>query len=101
MKHEKISSEYQHEFEKPLERIQEDLFFRADNFRQEPWYNEFLLYTRIGSCQPAPEHVLEVQKALKLMGYPTHTAEHNGKVYIMPGDTHIEKYRTPDPRDEG
>ena len=27
--------------ETPLEDIREDVFFRADNFQDEPWYGEF------------------------------------------------------------
>ena len=48
---------------KPLTEITEDPFFRAK-----------------------PEHTLQVQKALKIMGYPTHTAEHDGKLYLAPGE---------------
>lgn len=77
---------YREELDKPLEEIKEDMFFRADNFRDEPWYGEFLLYTRIDVCQPAPEHALEVRKALKIMGYPTHTFEKDGKLYIASGE---------------
>ena len=72
--------------ETPLEDIREDVFFRADNFQNEPWYGEFQIYRNLGVCQPKPEHVLEVQKALKVMGYPTHTAEHDGKLYLAPGE---------------
>lgn len=76
---------YREEFKKPLEEIKEDIFFRADNFENEAWYGELLMYTRIGVCQPKPEHMLELQKALKILGYPTHTAERNGKAYLAPG----------------
>ena len=72
------------ELNKPLDEIKEDIFFRADNFKDEKWYGEFLLYTRIGVCQPSPEHSLEVQKALKIMGYSTRTSEKDGKLYILP-----------------
>ena len=91
MKHDEIVYQYRKEFEKPLAGIREDPFLRADNFREEAWYDEFLLYTRIGGCRPAPEHILEVQKALKLMGYPTHTAEHEGKLYVLPGEEHGQR----------
>ena len=76
--------------ETPLEEIQEDVFFRADNFQNEPWYDEFMIYRNLGVCQPRPEHALEVQKALKVMGYPTHTAERNGKTYLLPGEERAE-----------
>lgn len=100
MEHDEIVSEYRRELEKPLEEIREDPFFRADNFQEEPWYGAFLLYTRIGVCQPAPEHVLKVQKALKMMGYPTHTSERGGKVYVMPGEARSVKHRAQERSDE-
>ena len=76
--------------EKPLEEIQEDVFFRPDNFRGQPWYNDFMIYRNLGVCQPKPEHTLEVQKALKVIGYPTHTAVRNGKTYLLPGEGRAE-----------
>lgn len=82
---------YKEEFKKPLEEIKPDMFFRADNFQNEEWYGDVLIYTRIGVCQPSPEHALVVQKALKIMGYPTHTSEHKGKIYIIPGTDKSKK----------
>ena len=76
--------------ETPLEEIQEDSFFRADNFMYEPWYNEFMIYRNLGVCQPEPEYVLEVQKALKVMGYSTHVAERGGQLYLLPGEERSE-----------
>ena len=67
---------------KPLAEITEDPFFRADNFENQPWYDDFQMYLHIGVCQPKPEHALQVQKALKIMGYPTH----DGKLYLAPGE---------------
>ena len=80
--------------EKPLEDIREDMFFRADNFQDEPWYGDFQIYRNLGVCQPRPEHALEVQKALKVMGYPTHTAEQNGKLYLLPGEEQAKGTKT-------
>lgn len=80
--------------ETPLEDIREDVFFRADNFQNEPWYGEFQIYRNLGVCQPKPEHALEVQKALKVMGYPTHAAERNGKTYLLPGEKQPESAKT-------
>lgn len=80
--------------ETPLEDIREDVFFRADNFQNEPWYGEFQIYRNLGVCQPKPEHVLKVQKALKVMGYPTHAAERNGKTYLLPGEKQPESTKT-------
>ena len=79
--------------EKPLEEIQQDIFFRPDNFQNEPWYNDFQIYRNMDICQPKPEHSLEVHKALKVMGCPTHTAERNGKLYLLPGEERAEGER--------
>lgn len=81
-----ITVEYRAELAKPIEEIREDIFFRADNFQNEPWYGDFQLYLVIGVCEPAPEHVIEVRKALKLMGYPSHAVIGEGKTYILPGE---------------
>ncbi|UQT50062.1 hypothetical protein M5E87_11095 [Flavonifractor plautii] len=36
---------------------------------------------------PAPEeHALRVRKALKVMGYDTHTVSRDGRTYILPGE---------------
>ena len=77
---------YKTALSKPLDEIREDIFLRADAFEDAPWYEDFQLYTRIGTCCPKGEHAAELQKALKMMGYPTHTAERNGKTYILPGE---------------
>lgn len=77
---------YREEFKKPLEEIKEDIFFRADNFEGEAWYDDLMMYMRIGVCQPEPEHIPELQKALKIMGYHTHVMENREKPYLMPGD---------------
>ena len=82
---------YKGEFEKPLEAIKQDVFFRADNFQGEDWYDDFLLYTKIGVCQPKPEHALDVQKALKIMGYSTRTSEREGKIYVLPEASRSKK----------
>ena len=80
--------------ETPLEDIREDVFFRADNFQDEPWYGDFQIYRNLGVCQPKPEHALEVQKALKVMGYPTHAAERNGKTYQKKNEKQPESTKT-------
>lgn len=71
---------------KPIEAIREDIFFRPDNFRDEPWYEEFQIFLAIGVCQPPEEHALQIRKALKVMGFLTHTASREGKAYIFPGE---------------
>lgn len=78
---------YREELKKTLEDIKEDIFFRADNFEGEAWYDDLMLYMKIGVCQPEPEHIPELQKALKIMGYDTHVWETNRKPYLMPGDS--------------
>ncbi len=84
---------YQEKLQKPLEEIKEDIFFRTDNFRDEEWYEDIQLYTRIGMCQPKPKHMETVQKALKILGFCTHVANRNGKDYLVPGVKQINKQR--------
>jgi hypothetical protein len=76
---------YKEGLRRPLEEIREDIFFRAGGFQKEAWYGGFSAYIRLGICQPSPGHALEVQKALKRMGYSTRTSENKGKTYILPG----------------
>lgn len=75
---------YREEFKKPLEEIKQDIFFRADNFQHEDWYGDFMIYMNIGVCHPLREHSLEIQKALKIMGYKSRITEHDGETYIVP-----------------
>ena len=35
-----------------------------------------------------------MQKALKVMGYPTHAAGRNGKTYLLPGEKQPESTKT-------
>ena len=71
---------------KPIEKIRQDIFFRADNFQGEPWYDQFQIFLAIGVCQVPQEQALPVRKALKVMGYSTHAAIREGKTYILPGE---------------
>ena len=50
---------------KPIEDIRQDIFFRADNFREEPWYGQFRIFLAIGVCQVPQEEALPVRKRLK------------------------------------
>ncbi|MCI8792296.1 MAG: hypothetical protein HFG38_05745 [Eubacterium sp.] len=84
---------YQEELQKPLKEIKEDIFFRTDNFEFEEWYEDILLFTRIGTCQPKPEHMETVQKALKILGFCTHVVNRNGRDYLAPGERQIKKQR--------
>lgn len=72
-------------FEKSLDEIKEDIFFRPENFKDEKWYGDFRMFLAIGTCTPAKESLSEVQKALKIMGFLTHPKEHDGKNFLVPG----------------
>ena len=82
---------YESALDKPLEQISEDIFLRVDAFDDAPWYEEFQMFTHIGVCQPQPEHLVNVQKALKMMGYTTHLMERNGSTYVVPGEAPAQR----------
>ena len=83
---------YRDELNKPLEDIKEDIFFRADNFQNEKWYDDFQMFMTIGVCQPKEEHISMVQKALKIMGHSSHVSKKgNGMNYIVHGEAHNKK----------
>jgi hypothetical protein len=69
---------YRDELSKPLEDIKQDIFFRADNFRNEEWYHEFSMFMAIGICKPKEEHISLVQKALKIMGHDSCVSKKDG-----------------------
>ena len=79
-----FETEYRRIFETPLEEIQKDIFFRADNFQNEKWYRDLQIYMRAGTCKPDRECVNDLQKALKVLGYLTETKEHDGQLYLIP-----------------
>ncbi len=81
-----FEDEYRELMAKPIDEIREDIFFRYDNFRDEPWYEDFQMYLAIGVCTPSEEHALQVRKALKIMGYATHTTVRDGTTYVVPGE---------------
>ena len=81
-----FQDEYRALMAKPIEEIREDIFFRPDNFQEEPWYEDFQMFRAIGVCQPPEKYTLQVRKALKVMGYDTHTALREGKTFILPGE---------------
>lgn len=81
-----VAAWYREEFKKPLEEIYEDIFFRMDNFEGEEWYGDIEIYAGIGVCQPEPEHLETVQKALKILGYETYVINRDGKRYLLPGE---------------
>ena len=57
-----FEAEYRGLFEKPLEEIQQDIFFRADNFQNEKWYGELQIYLAIGICQTDRDCASDLQK---------------------------------------
>jgi len=80
-----VEDEYRELMAKPIDEIREDIFFRPDNFRDEPWYGDFQMYMAVGVCVPQEEYALQVRKALKIMGYDTHTTVQDGKTCVVPG----------------
>lgn len=87
-------SDYRTLFDRPIEEIQEDMLFRADNFQAEPWYGDLQLYLRIGVCQPDRKNIPNLQKALKVLGYPTAIKEKDGKPYLVPQRNAPEQTRS-------
>jgi len=81
-----FEDEYRALMVKPIDEIKEDIFFRYDNFRDEPWYENIQMYRAVGICVPAAEHALQVRKALKILGYATHTTVRDGTTYVVPGE---------------
>ena len=80
-----FQDEYRELMAKPIDEIKPDIFFRHDNFQDEPWYGDFQMYMAIGVCQPPEEYALQVRKALKVMGFLTHTVNRDGKTFVLPG----------------
>ena len=64
--------------------MKEDMFLRVDAFKDEPWYNDVALFTRIGVCKTKVEHAPDVYKALKQLGYSVGLKTKDGELYILP-----------------
>ena len=79
-----FEAEYRRIFETPLEEIKEDIFFRADNFQNEKWYGDLQIYRAIGVCKPEKDCVPDLQKALKVLGFPAQTREIDGDLFLVP-----------------
>ena len=62
----------------------EDMFLRVDAFKDKPWYGDVVLFTRIGTCKPKAEHVPEVCKALRQLGYAVRLKAKEGELYVFP-----------------
>lgn len=79
-----FETEYRKIFETPLEEIKEDIFFRADNFENETWYGDLQMYLAVGICKPDRGSMPDLQKALKVLGYPTQTNESGEELFLIP-----------------
>lgn len=79
-----FEAEYRRIFETPLEQIKEDVFFRADNFKNEKWYGDLQMYLAIGVCKPDRDCVADLQKALKVLGCNTRIRENDGEPFLLP-----------------
>lgn len=90
-----FEKEYRKIFEMPLEKIKEDIFFRADNFQREKWYGDLQMFMAIGVCKPNPENVSDLQKALKVLGYSTQTKKNENGLYLVP-QREMQKHRKRD-----
>lgn len=62
----------------------EDIFLRADSFKDEPWYDDLVLYTRIGVCKPKPVYAKDLNKALRQFGYGVTLKFKGGDLYVTP-----------------
>ena len=49
------------------------------------------------SATPPEEQALQVRKALKVVGYDTHTVSRGGRTYILPGEAR-QTAREPEPK---
>jgi hypothetical protein len=60
-----------------------DIFFRKDNFKDEPWYDEMLVFCAIGICKAEKKEYTEpIREALAKLGYETGVFTKNGADYI-------------------
>lgn len=50
-----------------------DPFFRKDNFKEEPWYNDLCIFTAIGVTEVDDKDTEAVRAALRKLGYETRT----------------------------
>ena len=83
----KLKSVYDYKFNDLLSfyaDAKEDIFLRADSFKDKPWYGDIALYTRIGVCKPKPIYAKEVCRALRQLGYGVTLKFKWGDLYVMP-----------------
>lgn len=62
----------------------EYIFLRIDSFKDEPWYDDLMLYTHIGACKPKPENCKAVCMALRQLGYGVTLKFRDGELYVKP-----------------
>lgn len=74
----------------------EDIFLRVDAFKDEPWYDDVALFTRIGVCKTKAENAPEVCKALNQLGYSVRLKTKDGELYVLPQQE--KKAKEPDAR---
>ena len=83
----KLKSVYDYKFNDLLSfyaDAKEDIFLRADSFKDKPWYGDIALYTRIGVCKPKPIYAKEVCRALRQLGYGVTLKFKGGDLYVTP-----------------
>ena len=84
----KLKSVYDYKFNDLLSfyaiGAKEDIFLRVDSFKNEPWYDDVALYTRIGVCKPKPIYAKEVCRALRQLGYGVTLKFKGGDLYVTP-----------------
>ena len=84
----KLKSVYDYKFNDLLSfyaiGAKEDIFLRVDSFKNEPWYDDVALYTRIGVCKPKHIYAKEVCRALRQLGYGVTLKFKGGDLYVTP-----------------
>lgn len=89
-----LDENIKNELAKTYDEVKEDIFLRKDVFKDEPWYGDIELYTRIGVCQPSQKDIFTVRKALKMLGYKTTFAEINGRPLVVSANARTKKSRS-------
>ena len=86
-----FNAEYKKLFDTPIAEIREDPFFRADNFCNEHWYGDLCIYTVLGMCSPEKADVVNLRKALKVLGYQTKAVNRPDGIYLVQDDFDLRK----------
>lgn len=64
--------------------VREDIFLRMDSFKEKPWYDDIVLYSRLGVCKPKVQNAKAVCKALRELGYSVQMKMRDGDLYVLP-----------------